>query len=60
MKLLKLIPAAAIALTAFTTYEAKAFKICLYNNAGFDTKLQVTAPAPAYSPSKKTDKLSAN
>jgi len=41
MKLLKLIPAAAIALTAFTTIEAKAFKICLYNNAGFDTKLKV-------------------
>ena len=41
MKLLKLIPAAAIALTAFTTFEAKAFKICLYNNAGFSTKLKV-------------------
>ena len=41
MKLLKLIPAAAIALTAFTTFEAKAFKICLYNNAGFSTKLMV-------------------
>ena len=41
MKLLKLIPAAAIVLTAFTTFEAKAFKICLYNNAGFDTKLKV-------------------
>ena len=41
MKFLKLIPAAAIALTAFTTYEAKAFKSCLYNNAGFETKLRV-------------------
>ena len=59
MKLLKLIPAAAVALTAFTTFEAKAFKICLYNNAGFDTKLRVTTPGPAYSPSKKTDKFPA-
>ena len=33
MKLLKLIPAAAIALTAFTTFEAKAEKVCVVNNA---------------------------
>ena len=33
MKLLKLIPAAAIALTAFTTFEAKAEKVCVTNNA---------------------------
>ena len=38
MRLLKLIPAAAIALTAFTTYEAKAFKICLYNNLSHPLK----------------------
>ena len=34
MKLLKLIPAAAIALTAFTTFEAKAEKVCVVNNGG--------------------------
>ena len=33
MKLLKLIPAAAISLTAFTTFEAKAEKVCVVNNA---------------------------
>ena len=33
MKLLKLIPAAAIALTAFTTFEAKAEKVCVENFA---------------------------
>ena len=33
MKLLKLIPAAAVALTAFTTFEAKAEKVCVVNNA---------------------------
>ena len=32
MKLLKLIPAAAIALTAFTTFEAKAEKVCVKNS----------------------------
>ena len=33
MKLFKLIPAAAIALTAFTTFEAKAEKVCVENFA---------------------------
>ena len=32
MKLLKLIPAAAIALTAFTTFEAKSEKVCVKNS----------------------------
>jgi len=41
MKLLKLIPAAAIALTSFATFEAKAMKICVYNNAGFDMRFWV-------------------
>ena len=36
MKLLKLIPAAAIALTAFTTFEAKAEKVCVYNGGSGD------------------------
>ena len=41
MKLLKLIPAAAIALTSFATLEAKAMKICVYNNAGFVMKFRI-------------------
>ena len=41
MKLLKLIPAAAIALTSFATLEAKAMKICVYNNAGFVMRFYV-------------------
>ena len=41
MKLLKLIPAAAIALTSFATFEAKAMKICVYNNAGFAMRFKV-------------------
>ena len=35
MKLLKLIPAAAIALTAFMPLEGKTEEICIYNNAAF-------------------------
>ena len=41
MKLLKLIPAAAVALTAFTTYEAKANKVCIKNNGGFVMAMQL-------------------
>ena len=32
MKLVKLLPAAAIALTAFTTFEAKSEKVCVKNS----------------------------
>ncbi len=35
MKLLKLIPAAAIVLTAFMPLEGKTEQICMYNNAAF-------------------------
>ena len=35
MKLLKLIPAAAIVLTAFMPLEGKTERICMYNNAAF-------------------------
>ena len=41
MKLLKLIPAAAIALTAFTIFEAKANKVCIENNGGFVMAMQL-------------------
>ena len=43
MKLLKLIPAAAIALTSFATFEAKAMKICVYNNASFSLRMTVSS-----------------
>ncbi len=41
MKLLKLIPAAAIALTAFTIFEAKAEKVCVLNKGGFVMAMQL-------------------
>ena len=54
MKLLKLIPAAAIALTSFATFEAKAMKICVYNNAGFDMRFWVKRTSQKYPYSKAT------
>ena len=48
MKLVKLIPATAIALTSFTTLEGKTEQICMYNNAAFAIQyLQVKADGGA-------------
>ncbi len=42
MKFLKLIPAAAIVLTAFTTFEAKSEnRVCLQNKGAFSSSLSV-------------------
>ena len=42
MKLLKLIPVAAIVLTAFTTFEAKSEnRVCLQNKGAFSSSLSV-------------------
>ena len=53
MKLLKLIPAAAIVLTAFMPLEGKTEEICMFNNAAFAIdKMIITADSGAY---KDTD-----
>tara|TARA_Y100001978_G_C23465799_1_gene324562 strand:+ start:220 stop:609 length:390 start_codon:yes stop_codon:yes gene_type:complete len=48
MKLLKLIPAATIALTVFMPLEGKTEEICMYNNAAFAIdKMIITASSGA-------------
>ena len=42
MKLLKLMPAAAIVLTAFTTFEGKAESHCVKNDCAYIAKVSVT------------------
>ena len=48
MKLLKLIPAAAVALTAFTTFEAKSEQLCVYNGAADIIIPVVNTPSGTY------------
>ena len=45
MKLLKLIPAAAVALTAFTTFEAKSEQLCVYNGAAAIITPKIETPS---------------
>ena len=58
MKLLKLIPAAAIALTAFMSLEGKTEQVCMYNNASYVVDELVVSGVGSGAASKNTSSFS--
>ena len=58
MKLLKLIPAAAIALTAFMSLEGKTEQVCMYNNASYVVDELVVSGLGSGAASKNTSSFS--